>query len=162
MADSHLATRRNSNSALPRLRPPRDRRKERGKCLLISRISGDREKKICLMRPRDVSLSREREKKKKLSGSSSPRPPHLSTSKRRPGRKTDKGTTNARVQMCFAHTEALRACSLRQLLAGYRKVSRCYLDQIKSILTNKLDIAAGGGNTRRLRRPPKFNSVHLR
>lgn len=32
-------------SALPRQRPPWDRRKERGKCLLISRISGDREKK---------------------------------------------------------------------------------------------------------------------
>lgn len=69
--------------------------------------------------------------------------------------------THARVQMCFARTEALRACSLRQLLAGYRKVSRCYLEEIKSILPNKLDIAAGGGATRR-RRPPKFNSVHLR
>lgn len=71
------------------------------------------------------------------------------------------GGTHARVQMCFARTEALRACSLRQLLAGYRKVSRCYLEEIKSILPNKLDIAAGGGATRR-RRPPKFNSVHLR
>lgn len=156
MADSHLATRRNSNSALPRLKPLWDRRKERGKCLLISRISGDREKKICLMRPRDVSPGRER-KKKNLLGSAPP----TSVPQVEARKENRQGDDDARVQMCFVHTEALRACSLRQLLAGHRKVSRCYLDQIKSILPNKLDIAAGGGNARR-RRPQKFNSVHLR
>lgn len=49
------------------------------------------EKKICLMRPRDVSLSREREKN--LSGLAPPFP-HLSSSKRKAGRKTDKRTTH--------------------------------------------------------------------
>lgn len=114
------------------------------------------EKKICLMRPRDVSPSREREKNPfRLRF---PPPQYLKVEARKENRQ---GDDDARVQMCFVHTKALRACSLRQLLAGYRKVSRCYLDQIKSILPNKLDIAAGGGNARR-RRPQKFNSVHLR
>lgn len=41
MADSHLATLRNGNSALP-LQSPMGLEKEHRKCLLISRISGDR------------------------------------------------------------------------------------------------------------------------
>lgn len=60
MADSHLATRRNSNPALPRQRPPWDRRKERGKCLLISRISGDRKKNMFNEAPRRFSEQREK------------------------------------------------------------------------------------------------------
>lgn len=104
----------------------------------------------------------EQRKKKNLSGFAPPTPFPPTQHLKEEGRKENRqGDDDARVQMRFAHTEALRACSLRQLLAGYCKVSRCYLDQIKSILPNKLDIAAGGGNTRR-RRAPKFNSVHLR
>lgn len=121
--------------------------------------------KICLMRPRDVSPSREKKKSFHAHPPPTPTPTPFPPTQylKEEGRKENRqGDDNARVQMRFAHTEALRACSLRQLLAGYCKVSRCYLDQIKSILPNKLDIAAGGGNTRRRRRPPKFNSVHLR
>lgn len=58
------------------------------------------------------------------------------------------------------HTETLKACFLRQLLAGYHKVNHCYLDNIKSLLLNKLDITAIGCTFLWLL-PPRFNCIHL-
>lgn len=54
-ADSHLATLRNGNSALPLQNPVGMEKKENRECLFISKISEDR--KIYLMRLCVVSLS---------------------------------------------------------------------------------------------------------
>lgn len=145
MADSHSATLRNSNSALP-LQSPMGREKEHRKCLLILRISGDRKN----MFNKALRCFTEQNKKPfrfcfhmPLRGGG------------QEGKQRGKCLHTSWSVFC-THT----ACFLRQLWAGYHKVNHCYLDSIKSIPLNKLDIAAGGCTSPWLL-PPRFNRIHL-